>query len=76
MHADEWHQRLVRYYRYFGFKPVHVVEGDSLEDLGHQLVWGGIGTRMDAEIPTMLRKWTPALRRTLREAAPEPDASS
>lgn len=23
--ADAWHERLVRYYSYFGFKPIHKV---------------------------------------------------
>jgi hypothetical protein len=32
-------------------------------DVPHLLVWGGEGTRMDADICTMLAKWTPALRK-------------
>jgi hypothetical protein len=60
------HARLVRYYSYFGFEPVVVVEGGRLQDLPHMLVWGGAGTRMDADIGGMLAKWTPALRRSLR----------
>ena len=27
------------------------------------LVWGGEGTRMDADVRAMLSKWTPALKR-------------
>ncbi|KAG2430833.1 hypothetical protein HXX76_009807 [Chlamydomonas incerta] len=61
---DSWHERLVKYYSYFGFKPVCKVGGNGLSDLPHMLVWGGEGTRMDADITAMLRKWTPALRRT------------
>jgi hypothetical protein len=60
------HARLVRYYSYFGFQPVAVVEGGRLQDLPHMLVWGGVGTRMDADVGEMLAKWTPALRRSLR----------
>ena len=60
---DGWHERLVRYYSYFGFKPVRKVGGNGLSDLPHMLVWGGEGTRMDADIQRMLQRWTPALRR-------------
>uniref|UniRef100_A0A7S3QNX9 Uncharacterized protein n=2 Tax=Dunaliella tertiolecta TaxID=3047 RepID=A0A7S3QNX9_DUNTE len=60
---DAWHARLVKYYSYFGFKPVAIVGGNSpLSDIPHMLVWGGVGTRMDADIPGMLAKWTPAFR--------------
>ncbi len=70
------HQRLVRYYNYFGFEPVVVVEGGRLADLPHMLVWGGAGTRMDADIAIMLAKWTPALRRSLRGAQRGQSSSS
>jgi hypothetical protein len=60
---DAWHERLVRYYSRFGFRPVRVVRGDSLGDLPHMLVWGGAGTRMDADVEGMLRRWTAAIRR-------------
>eukprot|EP00775_Hariotina_reticulata_P011133 gene11133-11286_t len=61
---DSWHERLVRYYRYFGFKPVCKVGGNGFfADVPHLLVWGGEGTRMDADICAMLAKWTPALRK-------------
>ena len=91
---EAWHQRLVRYYRHFGFVPVARVTGGRLADLPHMLVsglglfrhhpgcpparldasglharpahclqvWGGAGTRMDADIPAMLRRWTAAIR--------------
>ncbi len=72
--ADRWHARLVTYYSYFGFKAVCVVEGDKLADLPHMLVWGGAGTRMDADVQAMLRKWTPALRCAAR-APPRPRAA-
>lgn len=61
---DAWHQRLVRYYSFFGFKPVYVVGGNGLRDVPHLLVWGGEGTRMDADIQFMLRRWAPAIRRS------------
>ncbi|KAL4451281.1 hypothetical protein ABPG77_009353 [Micractinium sp. CCAP 211/92] len=60
---DAWHDRLVAYYSRFGFVPVRKVNGDSLADLPHMLVWGGAGTRLDADVPEMLRRWTPAVRR-------------
>ncbi|KAL4420811.1 hypothetical protein ABPG75_010467 [Micractinium tetrahymenae] len=60
---DAWHDRLVTYYLRFGFVPVRVVTGDSMADLPHMLVWGGAGTRLDADVLGMLRRWTPAVRR-------------
>ncbi len=67
MPADEWHERLIKYYRYFGFKPVCTVGGARgggfWRDLPHLLVWGGEGTRMDADVAQMLARWTPALRK-------------
>jgi hypothetical protein len=57
------HERLVKYYSFFGFKPVRRVTGGELSDLPHMLVWGGAGMRMDADVEAMLAKWTPALRR-------------
>lgn len=50
-----WHQ-LVRFYRRIGFKIVHEVTG-SFGDMPHMLVWGGVGTRMDADIEELLTKW-------------------
>ncbi|KAF6257929.1 hypothetical protein COO60DRAFT_1168838 [Scenedesmus sp. NREL 46B-D3] len=62
---DAWHERLVRYYSYFGFKPVCKVGGQGFfQDLPHLLVWGGEGTRMDADIEEALGRWTPALRQS------------
>jgi hypothetical protein len=40
-----------------GFKAVHEVDGSSISDLGPMLVWGGRGTRMDADIEELLIKW-------------------
>ncbi len=52
----------MRYYTYYGFKPVRVVGGNGLSDLPHLLVWGGEGTRMDADVLAWLQRWTPAIR--------------
>lgn len=60
---DAWHGRLVAYYTRFGFEPVVEVTGGRLSDLPHMLVWGGAGTRMDADIPDMLNKWQRSIRR-------------
>ena len=46
---DETHRKLVLYYRRMGFKVVREVTG-GLGDLPHMLVWGGVGTRMDAGV--------------------------
>uniref|UniRef100_A0A0A9CZR1 Uncharacterized protein n=1 Tax=Arundo donax TaxID=35708 RepID=A0A0A9CZR1_ARUDO len=43
-----YHDKLVRFYTRMGFKAVHEV--DTFTDLADMLVWGGGGTRMDADI--------------------------
>jgi hypothetical protein len=45
-----------------GFKAVHEVDGSSITDLAHMLVWGGRGTRMDADIEQLLKKWSKRFR--------------
>jgi hypothetical protein len=66
-HADHQHARLVKYYTYFGFTFVKSVGDNGLADLPDQVVWGGVGTRMDADPERMLTKWSPALQRRLAE---------
>lgn len=44
------------------------VEGVALADVPHMIVWGGVGTRMDANIPELVEKWA---RAVLSRAAPE-----
>ncbi len=39
------------------------VGANGLRDLPDLLVWGGAGTRMDADVDTLVRRWTRALRR-------------
>ncbi|OIT08599.1 PREDICTED: uncharacterized protein LOC109230893 [Nicotiana attenuata] len=55
--TELYHSKLVRFYTRIGFKSVHQVTGESLGDVGHMLVWGGVGTRMDANIEDLLVKW-------------------
>ncbi|XP_057465243.1 uncharacterized protein LOC130754968 [Actinidia eriantha] len=55
--SDLYHSKLVRFYSRIGFKAVHEVTGSSMGDLAHMLVWGGVGTRMDATISDLLVKW-------------------
>ncbi|KAF3435558.1 hypothetical protein FNV43_RR22647 [Rhamnella rubrinervis] len=55
--SDLYHRKLVRFYTRIGFKAVHEVTGSSFGDLAHMLVWGGIGTRMDANVEELLIKW-------------------
>lgn len=49
--------QLVRFYTRMGFKSVHEVNGSSIGDLARMLVWGGKGTRMDADIEELMVKW-------------------
>ncbi|KAL4181551.1 hypothetical protein AMTRI_Chr12g271700 [Amborella trichopoda] len=55
--SDYYHSKLVRFYTRMGFKPVHEVTGSSIGDVPHLLIWGGRGTRMDANIEELLIKW-------------------
>lgn len=45
-----------------GFKAVYEVTGSSLADIIDMLAWGGIGTRMDADIEELLTKWSGKFR--------------
>lgn len=54
---DFQHKRLVRYYRYAGFKIVKYVGGE-FGDIPDRLVWGGCGTLMKQDIPVLMDKWT------------------
>ncbi|XP_059647890.1 uncharacterized protein LOC132294153 [Cornus florida] len=60
--TDLYHSKLVRFYTRIGFKTVHEVTGSSMGDLAHMLVWGGIGTRMDANVEELLIKWCTRFR--------------
>ncbi|GAV69005.1 hypothetical protein CFOL_v3_12506 [Cephalotus follicularis] len=55
--SDLYHSKLVRFYTRIGFKTVHEVTGSMIGDMAHMLVWGGVGTRMDANVEELLIKW-------------------
>ncbi|KAF3791123.1 hypothetical protein EJ110_NYTH14812 [Nymphaea thermarum] len=55
--SDVFHSKLVRFYSRIGFKAVYDVTGSSMGDVTHMLVWGGRGTRMDADIEELMIKW-------------------
>lgn len=55
--SDLYHSKLVRFYTRIGFETMYEVSGSKLRDIGDMLVWGGIGTRMDAHIEALLLKW-------------------
>lgn len=42
--------------------------GTGITDIPHMIVWGGVGTRMDADIPELLEKWA---RAVLSRKAPD-----
>ncbi|XP_057782893.1 uncharacterized protein LOC131000818 [Salvia miltiorrhiza] len=52
-----YHSKLVRFYKRLGFKEVYEVKGGSVRDLSDMLVWGGVGTRMDANLQHLMLKW-------------------
>ena len=49
--------QLVRFYTRIGFKAVHEVTDSGFGDYAHVLLWGGVGTRMDANVEELLVKW-------------------
>lgn len=55
--TDLYHSKLVRFYKRIGFRSAYEVTGSSFGDLADMLVWGGIGTRMDADIEELMIKW-------------------
>ncbi|XP_078437193.1 uncharacterized protein LOC144707820 [Wolffia australiana] len=55
--TDLYHGKLVRFYRRMGFNVVREVDGSSSMDMADMLVWGGRGTRMNANIDELLVKW-------------------
>ncbi|PPS18094.1 hypothetical protein GOBAR_AA02465 [Gossypium barbadense] len=59
--SDLYHSKLVRFYKRIGFKVVHEVTGSTIGDMPHMLMWGGVGTRMDASIAELLVKWCSSL---------------
>ncbi|KAM7255113.1 hypothetical protein ACFE04_020354 [Oxalis oulophora] len=52
-----YHTKLVKFYTRIGFKTVYEVTGSTIGDMRHMLVWGGIGTLMDANVEDLLIKW-------------------
>ncbi|KAK3035721.1 hypothetical protein RJ639_033423, partial [Escallonia herrerae] len=55
--SDLYHSKLVRFYTRIGFKSVYEVTGSNFGDFAHMLVWGGVGTRMEANVQELLVKW-------------------
>ena len=53
------------YARVFGFRTVRELTG-GLADVPAMMLWGGLGTRMDAQTADMLQRWTPALLSELK----------
>jgi len=61
--GNEYAEKLVRYYGRLGFKTVRVVGDNGLKDLPDLLVWGGVGTRMNADVDELLEKWGGVVRK-------------
>lgn len=59
--ADRTHKRLVAYYTRMGFEFEREVGGNGLADVPHLLVWGGVGTRMNGDVPLLLGRWSRAM---------------
>lgn len=59
VYAEYTANRLIRYYTYFGFSKVKEVCSTDFLDL---IIWGGVGTKMKADVQVMLKRWGLALR--------------
>ncbi|CAM6039153.1 unnamed protein product [Sphagnum compactum] len=59
--ADVYHTELVWYYSQLRWRAVYEVRGESWQDFVNVLVWGGVGTCMDADLPFLLAKWATTL---------------
>lgn len=59
------HQRLVKYYKRYGFVEERYVGNSGLKDVPDLLVWGGAGTLMSGELNTMHKRWSRAIVRQL-----------
>jgi len=70
--GNEYAAKLVKYYGRLGFKTVRVVGDNGLKDLPDLLVWGGVGTRMDAQVDELLNKWGTVVKKTLKDSVEEP----
>lgn len=60
---DFQHKRLVRFYKYTGFKVIKYI-GEDFQDIPARMVWGGCGTLMRANIDDLLPLWTSILSRS------------
>ncbi|CAM6093626.1 unnamed protein product [Calypogeia fissa] len=56
------HSKLVKYYSRFGFKRMYEVNDEELKFYLDRIVWGGVGTRMDADCEELLRRWCAVLK--------------
>lgn len=55
---DYQHKRLVRHYKRLGLNVIRYV-GEDISNIPDRLIWGGVGTLMNAKIVTLLEKWSP-----------------
>jgi hypothetical protein len=67
--GNEYAAKLVNYYRRLGFEAVRVVGENGLRDYPDLLVWGGVGTRMNGTVETLLGKWGGVIRKQAAAAA-------
>ena len=67
--GNEYAAKLVKYYERLGFTPVRVVGQGAATDLPDLLVWGGVGTRMNGNLPALLAKWGKVIKKQAEEAA-------
>ncbi|CAK9205517.1 unnamed protein product [Sphagnum troendelagicum] len=59
--SDVYHTELVWYCSQLRWRAVYEVRGESWQDFVNMLVWGGVGTCMDADLQFLLAKWATTL---------------
>jgi len=55
--SDKMHRILVRLYKSFGFSVMREV-GDDGNSISDRLLWGGVGTLMEMDITSFMKKWS------------------
>jgi len=64
--GEKQHKRLVRHYKRLGLNVIRYV-GEDITNVPDRLIWGGVGTLMNAEIQPLLERWSPTFLGTLQK---------
>lgn len=64
--GEKQHKRLVRHYKRLGLNVIRYV-GEDILNVPDRLIWGGVGTLMNAEIVPLLERWSPTFLETISD---------